>query len=1057
MATNILTIGDHSFISLYNWALSNNTDNNVYTIFHYSKSHAKINNDDGLILVKLNDLLIKSNEKNKITKIDSLKYLKSSTINLDLIIIYCKSLEDYSETLAKLVDLDLLLPTKTKIIIENTGSIPLNNFVNLSLPENLQGNIDIYYSLNKVNFRPILDEQKNKISYELKTGNDNQIQLAHLINNNSNNKNFSYNKEMMKFMSKIFKPYQIDFVYVEDSSKAFNEIWKHSVYSIVIQPLMIIFELDSFKTLEKFILCKPLLKGLYNELIKIYSLQTNLEDGDLKNLKTYFKWLFAKEDSLISLDLIEFEYNFENSFDLNILYPILLADDLKIKIPYLEFLYSILQQFNNYRFNKSNNFISKHKYTSQLEQLTIKLGKLEEQLNSKVNVLAEKLQVSETDNGALNQRNENLNNENDSLKHQLEIQVSDLQKRLQEEEMLKNDFLEQLTKLKINQTNRKSYTAVVGAVASGATGGNSATNTYMSSGDDEDYVDARESIARKSQLIQTTNLESNNDDFNEPTTPVVENLKNSRSIQGVNAQFSSPRSNTEAGLKALKDIQLFSEYAIYYGSPDKPATTTPTNGTNSTDTAVNEKDTSMEPQYDSKDGEEGEDYDDNTIENDNDVSMESLKQKQLELQKRELLLEQRERMFMGGNGGSMIHPPPPPKQQFPPIPRKASVGTFNKQIQLPTAMRMSYMQQQQGPVYDVNGNIIMQNSAPITPTGNAPFNPNYQQKPYIQKQQQPLQQQQQMYFPPPGSNQQYNIVPPQIQGRSVSQPITGSGHRILSNGSGNQLYMQQQQQQQQQAVPQAHHPQYIKTSRKNRSSVMIPSASKMNQNLNYDILNVNTQNSSEVLPIQTTQAFDDFGPYNNNPNMHRNSSVGQEGYMPMMMNNGSQRALKTKPSFHSISKKPSFHNINGGSGSNILPPGFTNTADLGNGNGSSTSLATHSISPQTGVGGGANIKTVNGSSTALTGNIIEEDENAKSVLEALSIKHEREHEQEKEEEKEYFNNDVNSDEFKLNTIKSEVKDKLDELASVADVKHEDINNKKHKKLSKLFGRRKASD
>lgn len=986
MAINILTIGNHSFINLYNWALSNSQQDSTLNIFHYSK---EATNSD--ITVKLNDLQMNSNEKTKIKKIETFSRFKNSTIKFDFVIMYCSSLEEYSEILSSIVKHSLLEINSTKIIIENTGSIPLNNFVSLSLPEELKDNIDIYYSLNKVNFRPVANA-KRAAEYELKTSNNNKIQLSKL----KHDKNNSCDKAMMQLMSKVFKPYQIDFIYVEDSNEAFNDLWRYSIFSIVIQPLMIMFELESLKELEKFILCKPLLKGLFNELSKIYGSKTSSEDGSLKNLKSYFKWLLSKDDSLNFLELIQFDNNMECSFDLNILYPILLADEMKIKIPYMEFLYSVLQQLNNYRFNKSNNFISKQKYTSQLEQLTVKLNNLESQLNNKVAALSDKIKIYETDNGALNQRNENLNNENDALKHQLEIQVSDLQKRVQEEELLKNDFLEQLSSLKIAQNIRKSF----------------ASQLQVTSGDeDEDFVDARDNLPSKTSSSLFNAVEITATD--QPTTPHIRDLRKSRSIQGVNAQFSSPKSNTEAGIKALKEVQIFSEYGIYYGSPDKAFAT---NGTNSTDTAVNEKDLSLEPQN----GMEDEDYEEKTFDNGKDVSMDSLKQRELELEKRELLLEQRERMMMSGDG--KIYPPPP-KQHFPPIPRKASAGNFNKQVQIPTALRMSYMPQQpagQQPLFDVNGNIVNVLPTPITPTGNAPFNPQFHQKGYIPKQQQ-------MFYPPNPAAQQYNIAPPQLQGRSISQPGTTSGNRILSNGSGGQQYMQPQQQQQQQQQP--HHPQYAKTSRKNRASVMIPSASKLNKNPNFNMLNMHqNRGASEVL---VSPVFDDFGPYSNNNVMQ------SEGHIPMMVNNSNQRMMKSQKSYQNLSKKsscPDMHSSNMNKG-NMLPPGFTNTSDLNNSNGSSSSLPNHGSSPLA----GSNVNL----GSALREEIKEVDENASSVMEhSLQEKPAEQYEE------------VNSDEFKLDSLHHPSEQKVKPAASLPKNKNED--GKKHIKLSNIFGRRKTS-
>ncbi|XBW36467.1 hypothetical protein QEN19_002045 [Hanseniaspora menglaensis] len=978
MVANILTIGDNSLIALYNWALSNNTLPATHSIFHYSQS---VNTNK--CVVKLNDLIIRSNSQNQIKDIDSFSLLSTLSIKFDLIVMHCNSLVAYSDVFSELIDNKLLSSTKTKIIIENTGSIPLNDFAELSFPEELSSSLDFYYSLSKVNFKPTVNE-KNEIEYELKTNGNNQIQLTTLSKTN-----FDDDREITTLMKKIFRPYQIDFFYVDNQEKAFNDIWKHAIHSIVIQPLMIIFELESFKELEKYILCKPLLKGLFQELTKIYITKLKYEDVDLKNLKAYFKWLFSMSESLVPLELIEFECNLKSNFDLNILYPILLADDLKEKIPYLEFLYSILQQLDNYRHNNSRNFILKKKYSTQLQQLTLKLAGLEQQLSDKVAVLTDKLQVSETGNGVLNQKNENLANENDALKHQLELQVSDFQRRIHDLGMLNNDFLEQLSVLKLNQKDKVYRKSMV-------------SNLQVTSGDDEDYVDAKDTVSLQSANINQ--IFANVADSGEPQTPVSNHLRKSRSIQGVNAQFSSPRSNTEVGMKALQEVQMFSEYGIFYGSPEKPFQS---NGTNSTDTAVTEKEYSLEPQN----GIEQESYEDKTIKNEVDISMEDLKEKQIELQKRELLLEQRERMLMNGN----VYPPPPPKQQFPPVSRKVSTGNMNKQIQFPSAMRMSFMPQQQN-IYDANGNLVVQQNLatapPTTPVGNTIGNAA------LQQQHQFIPNQQQMYYQPNVPGQQYNSIPSQV--RSISQPVQGSGSRIFSNGSGGtQQFLSQQ-------PPQQHHPQYIKTSRKNRTSVVIPSASKVKQNLNYNIINNSGNNNGDAL---TNKLFEDFGSF---------STSQLQGSQQMSVNTV-PRILQPQKSYQNLSKKNSTKDLNGSGGfvkGNILPPGFTNGTVFKGSNGSSNSMQTY---------GSSSLKHSNlNTNNVLQNELKEEDENVSSVAGTVYSKREAE----------ILATDITSDEFKLDSNSPVLKDEINDLVSVEKSK-EDLE-KKPNKLSKIFGRRKVS-
>ena len=187
------------------------------------------------------------------------------------------------------------------------------------------------------------------------------------------------------------------------------------------------------------------MKGLFSEVVKINGVK---DDGDFKNLKNYFKWLHLKENLINPIEIQLFDLNLDNSFDINILYPILLADDLSFKIPYLEFLYSILQQLKLYK--KTNvRFLNKLMYSNKLKELNQKLVTLDNNLNDQNNVLVSQLDSLKSTNAIINQNNENLINENDSLKLQLKIQVSDLQKRLNEEHLLNQELLAKLENIQV--------------------------------------------------------------------------------------------------------------------------------------------------------------------------------------------------------------------------------------------------------------------------------------------------------------------------------------------------------------------------------------------------------------------------------------------------------------------------------------------------------------------------------------------------------------------------------------------------------------------------------
>mgnify|MGYP001176703010 FL=1 len=589
---NVLTIGDSPYVHLYNWQLTKYDDIKTY---HYTTK-------------KYN---IKVNE----TDINSTNYYPTSTINTKInyeyIFIHSSSLEDFNTNLA-LID-EKLLHSNTKLIIDNTGSIPLMKFIN----QNYKKLKNAIFILNQINITPTKFEN-DSISYDLVKSNDNNV----LINNNDS--------VFESFMGKYFKSFNI----IVNSDNFNNLAIKYNIYFIVIQSLMLIFELSSIQELEKFILCKPILKGLFVEIVRINGVK---DDGDFKNLKSFFKWLYLNENLLNPIEIHMFDFNLENAFDINILYPILLADELSFKIPYLEFLYSILQQLKLYK--KSNiRFLNKLMYSNKLKELSQKLFKLDNSLSEQNNLLRNEINSLKSNNAILNQNNENLINENNSLKSQLEIQVLDLQKRLNDEHMINQELLTKMEDIKQQPVNEtKTYRKSV----------SSQLRLMLSDDDMEDFVDANDSPA----LDDAT-------------------LKNRRSIQGVNAQFDSPRSNTELGIQALEEVQMFTEYGIYYGSPEKKSDVKP-------DEAINDM--------------ENTDVDNTDIANDFDnIDLNELKRKELELNHREILLKQKEKMYTE----SLKKMPPPPKQQFPPMPRKASLnnlqrmsvypnGAFNQQVQFP--------------------------------------------------------------------------------------------------------------------------------------------------------------------------------------------------------------------------------------------------------------------------------------------------------------------------------------------------------------------------------------
>lgn len=876
---NILTIGDSPYVHLYNWIFSKS--DNVKTHHKTSKKYNIIINN---------------------TPINNDNYYPTGNIDIkvkyDYIFIHSNSLEDLNTHLS-LINTDLM-HSSTKLIIDNTGSIPLTNFIN----QNYGKLNNAIFLLNQININPSKFEN-NTITYNLGKTNDNNI----LIN--------SEDSSFTNFMTKHF----LNFNVITNLSNFNSLVIKYNIYFIIIQSLMLVFELESIEKLEKFILCKPILKGLFSEVVNINGVK---DDGDFKNLKNYFKWLHLNENLINPIEIQLFDLNLDNSFDINILYPILLADDLSFKIPYLEFLYSILQQLKLYK--KTNvRFLNKLMYSNKLKELNQKLVNLDNNLNEQNNVLVSQLDSLKSTNAIINQKNENLINENDSLKSQLKIQVSDLQKRLNDEHLLNQELLAKLENIQVqdlkdvedepdNKEKQQTYRKSI----------NSQLRLMLSDDEMEDFVDANDSPVKTEFAV-----------------------KNRRSIQGVNAQFNSPRSNTEIGIKALEEVQMFTEYGIYYGSPEKVM---------SEDMVVEINDI------------ENTDVDKTDINTEGDnVEMSDLKRKEMELNHREMMLKQREKMY----NDSIRKLPPPPKQQFPPMPRKSSLNNLQR--------------------------------VPIYPNGQ--FNPQVQYNQPVQYNQQ-IQYNQQMQYNQP--NMQYMPHPPHgvaNYGRSVSQPIQSHTHQSALS-----------------------HPVHIKTSRKNRTSI-IPTASKMknddilkNEGLgdypgfggSYNVISANNS-SGNLLNNQANLSHGSIpmnhGHFTSNPNV-------SHGSINMVSN---ERNL----SQNSVSKKNSVGQLG------VVGNGQSNNTSTPNVN---QHLSGSSLNNHTATSSNTFVSSNNGA-TQLPKNLNGGDSPLDVIKESQKV----------DVVDEFKYQDVTSDEFKLDVKDGEVK-----------TEDKKMEKKKKKKSLNIFGNRKAS-
>ncbi|KAG7663973.1 uncharacterized protein J8A68_002474 [[Candida] subhashii] len=311
----------------------------------------------------------------------------------DIIILSCPSLQDFQTTL---VTITPLVDKDTIILVESTGYINLEPFIQMTL-----SNTAVMSLMNESDVRVT---SSNKYSHQTRN-NDTRIYFGTSLGSKTLTSNRNYQR-----VYKLLQDAQ------EDSKSSISLLksltpkefmtyqWKLALPRIIFNPLMIIFESEFPEDLSNQILCKPLITGLINELLKlIKKMGCKLVKGfenEANLLSTWSKYYpkTDKNDKYINSPYLFYNYyhRYDLDLDLLLLQPILLGDDNGIRTPYLENLYSTMCQYSKINsgtsilFNRNidSNSNGTSKKTQMLEDEIMSLSLKENELDTNVKNLA---------------------------------------------------------------------------------------------------------------------------------------------------------------------------------------------------------------------------------------------------------------------------------------------------------------------------------------------------------------------------------------------------------------------------------------------------------------------------------------------------------------------------------------------------------------------------------------------------------------------------------------------------------------------------------------------
>ncbi|GAV55024.1 hypothetical protein ZYGR_0AS03470 [Zygosaccharomyces rouxii] len=498
----VLVVGDNSNILLYasRFRLAKSVE-----LYHVSES--KSNRFEMDTLAYGRDEFQLDNHFTSVAHLEeAMRQAGESGVIFDLIILSASSLQEMS-SLA--MQLNPMININSKIFLESSGYIQLEQFVKMSmdLPQ-----LNIFSIVTDYDLREV---SPNRYKQYAAPGAQNCIYLGDSSPISSKKQNSvgssstKYPKSVgtllstfQKLFEKLFPQDKIDLC---NGSQAefLSTMWTTAIPKICFDPLLILLEETDPQQLNHQVLAKPLISGLVTEVITILKsmggkLPTNLESEN--ELLAHWQSFYAGTGEMPAM-----VYHFVNrtsplNIDMLLLQPILLADDYYIKTPYLEFLYSLMSQYQKLNDGTSRWFVRKETdgiqngggnnniavLTEENEQLQSQLVEVRRQLEERDSYL-KKLEADTQQSGSQVQA---LQNQIASLR---EVIVGQSQKhdaltqelKQAQQQAQQAQQVAPLQKLRdVNNSNDQaaSFTSAVGDVPQETTKNNPYSDNYDSGG-----------------------------------------------------------------------------------------------------------------------------------------------------------------------------------------------------------------------------------------------------------------------------------------------------------------------------------------------------------------------------------------------------------------------------------------------------------------------------------------------------------------------------------------------------------------------------------------------
>lgn len=381
---NILLYGDNTNLDFYAWRLSS-----AGHLITQVKSQPPSSGPSIWISKKFNE-----SQKPSIHT-PSLATLTSVATIPDVIVLSSTNLSSFSTICEDISSFTSKNPN-VLILIESTGFLQLETYVQqaVALPSDHIFSIMNDSDIKKI---PNSNSSNNIFVHQIKNNND-YIYIGNSVKGNSASNDYTPDQvSNLNFLNSIFVNSGISsFQFKTQSYLEFlNYQWKFILPRVVLDPLLVFFEISFPDLLANEILAKPLITGILKELLMVLK-KMNCKfikgyENENSLLNTWIKYYNHKHSieyesnqlksllssstnnqlsailKYLSTSNFFFDFYFQNyhqfNYDILLLPPILLADDHQLKSAYLEFLYSSICRFD---FLNNNNTNSKKKSSSSV-------------------------------------------------------------------------------------------------------------------------------------------------------------------------------------------------------------------------------------------------------------------------------------------------------------------------------------------------------------------------------------------------------------------------------------------------------------------------------------------------------------------------------------------------------------------------------------------------------------------------------------------------------------------------------------------------------------------